>query len=112
MKIKLTGNEITQKIVKPKTVPDVNLRNVEEIVIPTEAWQGILNELRQIYIIKWNTTKDLKLTLPVTIPDKEKKLSKIFIFTLLCGASKGFMRALKAFIKSFEAPQGSVKIKF
>ena len=37
MKIKLTGNKITQKIVKPKTVPDVNLRNVEEIVIPTEA---------------------------------------------------------------------------
>ena len=30
---------------------------------------------------------------------------------LLCGASKGFMKALKAFIKLFEAPQRSVKIK-
>ena len=34
-----------------------------------------------------------------------------FYFTLLCGPSKGFMKALKAFIKSFEAPQRSVKIK-
>ena len=32
----------------------------------------------------------------------------MFIFALLCGASKGFM---KAFIKSFEAPQRTVKIK-
>ena len=37
------------------------------------------------------------LTLNVPIPDKVKKLSRIFIFTLLCGASKGFMKALKAF---------------
>ena len=36
---------------------------------------------------------------------------KIFILTLLCGASKSFMKALKTFIKPFEAPQGSVKIK-
>ena len=30
---------------------------------------------------------------------------------LLCGASKGFMKALKALIKPFEAPQRSVEIK-
>ena len=35
----------------------------------------------------------------------------MFIFTLLCGASKGFMKAFKAFIKPFEALQRSVKIK-
>ena len=47
------------------------------------------------------------LTLTVPIPDEEKKLSQIFIFTLLYGASK----ALKAFIKPFEAPQsGKTKI--
>ena len=41
------------------------------------------------------------LTPPVPIPDeKERKCT----FTLLCRASKGFMRALKALIKSFEAP--------
>ena len=44
------------------------------------------------------------LTLPVPIPDEDRKLTKIFIFTLLCGASK-------AFIKSFEAPQRKVKMK-
>ena len=49
--------------------------------------------------------------LPAPIPDKEKKLTQILIFTLLCGASKGFMKALKAFIKPFEAPKRSVKIK-
>ena len=35
----------------------------------------------------------------------------MFIFTLLCGASESFMKAFKAFIKPFEAPQRSVKIK-
>ena len=51
------------------------------------------------------------LTLPVPILDEEKKLSQIFIFTLLCGVSKDFMKALNAFAKPFEAPQRSVKIK-
>ena len=32
-------------------------------------------------------------------------------FTLLCGASKGFIKAFEAFIKPFETPQRSVKIK-
>ena len=40
-------------------------------------------------------TQDL-LTLHVPIPDEEKKLSQIFIFTILCGVSKGFMKAFKA----------------
>ena len=51
-----------------------------------------------------------QVTLPVPIPDEEKNLSEIFIFTLLCGASKGFIKALKAFKKLFEAPQRSAKI--
>ena len=42
------------------------------------------------------------LTLNVPIPDKKKKLAYNFIFTLLCGASKGFMKAYIAFIKPFE----------
>ena len=41
----------------------------------------------------------------------EIKIELNFIFTLLCGASKGFMKAFKVFIKPFEAPQKSVKIK-
>ena len=42
---------------------------------------------------------------------REKKLTYTFIFALLCGASKGFMKALKAFIKPFDPPQRSLKIK-
>ena len=38
----------------------------------------------------------LALTLKVLIPDKKKKLTGIFIFTLLSGASEGFMKAFKA----------------
>ena len=53
----------------------------------------------------------VNLTLPAPIPDEGKKLIEIFIFTLLCGGTKGFMKVLKAFIKPFEAPQRSVKIK-
>ena len=33
------------------------------------------------------------------------------MFTLLCGASKGFMKAIKAFLKPSEAVQRRVKIK-
>ena len=44
-------------------------------------------------------------------PGRGEKINLNFIFTLLCGASKGFMKTLKAFIKPFEAPQRSVKIK-
>ena len=37
---------------------------------------------------------------------------KKFLFSqLLCGASKGFMKTFRAFIKPFEAPLRSVKIK-
>ena len=59
-----------------------------------------------------NSTKEnIKLNLPVVTQDEERKLTSIFIFTLLCGASKSFMKGLKAFIKPSEAPQRSVKIK-
>ena len=44
-------------------------------------------------------------------PGRREKLTEIFVFTFLCGASKGFMKALKPFIKSLEAPQRSVKLK-
>ena len=52
-----------------------------------------------------------KLTLLVLIPDKERKLTEIFIFTLLWGASKGFMKAFKSFIKPFDGPQRSSRKK-
>ena len=51
------------------------------------------------------------LTLPVPIPGQDKIFFLIFIFTRLCDASKGFMKALKAFIKPSEGTQRSVKIK-
>ena len=59
----------------------------------------------------YNKLKE-RLTLYIPIPDKKKELTQIFIFKLLCDASEGFMKALKASIKPFEAPQKSVKIKF
>ena len=42
---------------------------------------------------------------------RREEINLNFIFTLPCRASKGFMKALKAFIKPFEAPQRSVKMK-
>ena len=45
---KLIWNKIDNKIVKPKPVPEVNWANVEEIVIPPEKREQILNELRQV----------------------------------------------------------------
>ena len=39
------------------------------------------------------------------------KIKLNFYFRTLCSVPKGFMKALKAFIKPFETPQRSVKIK-
>ena len=39
-------NETTDKTVEPKPVPDESSRNVEEIVIPPEKREEILNEIR------------------------------------------------------------------
>ena len=70
------------------------------------------------WINLWKKINNMEpiLTLRVPIPDEEKKFSYIFIFTLLCGPSVGFIKTLKAFIKPFdikpfEAPQWSMKIK-
>ena len=57
-------------------------------------------------ILSWNNT----LTLPVPCISEEKKIGEIFIFTLFCGVSKGFMKVFKVFVKLVEAPQRSVKI--
>ena len=46
--VELIENKITEKVVKPEQVPDENSRNFEEMVIPTEKRQGILNVVRQI----------------------------------------------------------------
>ena len=54
----------------------------------------------------------LLLALSVRISDEEKKLTQIFIFKLLCGASEGFMKALKGFVEPFEVSQRCMKIKF
>ena len=51
------------------------------------------------------------LTLPTPcISEGCIKITKVFIFTLLCGASKGFMKAFKVFKKPVERSQ-CVKIK-
>ena len=43
-------------------------------------------------------------TLSVPIPDEQKKLTSTFIFARLCDALKGFMKALKVFVKPLGAP--------
>ena len=44
-------------------------------------------------------------------PGRREKIKVSFYFHVHFGASKGFMKTLKAFIKPFEAPQRSVDIK-
>ena len=45
----LIGNKVPEKTLKPKPVLIVNSRNVEEIVIPLEKGQKILNNLKQMF---------------------------------------------------------------
>ena len=42
------GNKIPDKIVKQKAVLDENSRNIEEIIVPPEKREEILNELGQL----------------------------------------------------------------
>ena len=42
------GNKFADQIVKPKHLIDENSWNVEEIIIPTEKREEILNKLRQL----------------------------------------------------------------
>ena len=42
------GNKIADKIVKQKAALIENLKDVEEIIIPPEKREEILNELRQV----------------------------------------------------------------
>ena len=44
----VTGNKIANIITKPKPMSDINLRSIEEIVIPSKKREEILNEWRQI----------------------------------------------------------------
>ena len=44
----LIGNKISKKFMKPKPVTNENSRNVEEIVIPREKREKILNELGKV----------------------------------------------------------------
>ena len=67
--------------------------------------------LENIEVKKRIGTKYLNPSRPVHFMFVEIKINLNFIFTLLCDASKGFAKALKAFIKTFQAPQRSVKIK-
>ena len=83
-------------------------------IFPKLTLKTLISELYLIISLQLPPSKsqlNFCLALLVLIPDEEKKLSWIFIFTLLCGASKGFLKAFKAFKKPFEAPQRSVKIK-
>ena len=43
----MVGNKTSEKIVKPKLVPEANSRNFEQLIIPPEKKQEILNDLRQ-----------------------------------------------------------------
>ena len=43
------GSNIADKIVKSKPVPDEDSKDIEEIVIPPEKREGILNEFRQVF---------------------------------------------------------------
>ena len=70
----------------------MSVKHPESKEVMLENWQ------LKVEVLYYHQTQPLQLTLFVPILDEEKKITFIFIFTLLFGASKGFM---KAFIKPF-----------
>ena len=73
-----TGNKIADKIDKPKLVSGKKSIDAEEIIIPPEKREEILNELRQV-LQKWNTTKLIKRFNCVKVCDIKINLCKWFI---------------------------------
>ena len=62
--------------------------------------------------LDWKSFSSNTLTFSVQIPDEERKLTSIFIFVLLWGSSKGFLKALKALIwPTISLEKSSVKEK-
>ena len=54
---------------------------------------------------------NLMLTLSALVPDEEKKLTETVIFTLLCGASKGLMKAFKGIFTLISEMRGAARVK-
>ena len=76
----------------------------------TPGCNGLKNSFGGFFVIlQFLTWRLINLSRPDS--GRRENYIKIFIFTLLCGASKAFKKAFKAFTKPFEAPQRSVKIK-
>ena len=69
------------------------------------------SEISKFKVLETTDMQTENVILPVPMPGKEKELTEIFYFNTLCRTSKGFMKAFKALIKLFEAPQRSVKTK-
>ena len=69
---------------------------------------------RYIWMFWWGLLRfqSLFLPLPVPIPDTEKNLSQIFIFTLLYEALKGFKKALKDLHKTFWCTKNKCENKY
>ena len=53
------------------------------------------------YRIFFEMSELVLLNLPVPILDEDQKLTKTFIVTLLCDASKGFMKAFEVWKEKF-----------
>ena len=62
-------------------------------------------------MIRWIEASALILLTILAPCISESCIQIKLIVTLLCGASKGSMEAFQAFIKPFETPKRSVKIK-
>ena len=80
-----------------------------EVAFDTSTWNNVIKfDAIVVSFFKWRETSEIcrsTLTLPAPTPG-EKKSNLCFIFTLLCGAWKGFV---KAFIEIFETPQRNMK---
>ena len=72
---------------------DVNLLHYRNYILQNlEApyWSYLKKNLKTNW--KGKNCRYTWLTIHVPIPDEERKISQIFIFTLLCGALLGFMK--------------------
>ena len=78
--------------------------------------QKNIKTIHNLSILAYQSNTRMRTNFTVNVPCISESRTEIqiklnFIFTLLCGTLKSFMKAFKAFIKPFKAPQRGVKIK-
>ena len=86
-------------LTETRQISNLRSQDVSKEILSDLVRKNVAEFSDKFFHFQYATREMCKVALihSIPIPDEEKTLSWIFTFILLCDASKGFMKALKAF---------------